>query len=484
MLKITHLLLASIAILSFATACTSLHGKAEKLMQEKSYEDAENIYQQILRKHPDDVDAIVGLKKAREGVISSELLLVRRERLSGNNYQANEQLKSIIDRLSKWQVYPTGAVAFTQNEETDYAIQNIAQHTGELLSVNHPLKAAFLLDHFKDLFQEKNLTLLDRLHKNAAQIGLTHCRQNFAITPRERGFYLEFLARECRYWGDTREMLKQPIQHGLIGHLDLTGSVTGLPPSLTPVFESAIRSAIEESAWYEAASLKHVKLNYQGQFEFNTDRRSTMFTQSYEEQVPYSSNELVYKTRTEMRPVTRMQPGPDGNLTPQTTVEPQEVNYSEMESVTRMRSETRYFNYPGFNIDQTILLNAGADISLPGTNNSSHLTSSKNDRNITTESMTEIPRIGLYRHVARIYDVNEWSLRMIESWRQQIRLQLGEAWNFTHCGNIQTSTVMSQQADEVFACLRNADQNSPPSLDAWLVKNLGLPSLELQSLLM
>ena len=368
--------------------CTSLNEKAEKLMHEKSYEDAERIYQQILRKHPQDVDAIVGLKRAREGVISSELLLVRRDRLSGNSTQAFEQLRSILERLKAWQVYPTGAVAFTQNEEMDYAVRDLSQRTGELLSQNHPLKAAYLLDRYKDFFQEKNLFLIDRLHKNAAQLGLTHCRQSFATTPPERGYYLEFLVKECRFWGETRAMLNRPISHGLIGHLDLTGTITELPSALTPVFEKALTEAIEQSPWYEPTSLKHVPLNYHGQFGFQTSRRSTMFTQAYEEEVPYTSSELVTKTRTEMRPVTRTVPGIDGILTQQTTLEPEEVPSTEFENVTRMRSETRYFNYPGFDIEQTISLNVEADLLLPGTGSLAHLTGSSDDRNVTTESMT------------------------------------------------------------------------------------------------
>jgi|GEM_PF-4008882 len=487
MIRLAHLVPLMIFCL-FAglglAGCTSLNDKAEKLMQEKSYEDAERIYQQILRQHPQDVDAIVGLKRAREGAISSELLLVRRDRLSGNSSQAFEQLKSILERLQVWQIFPTGAVAFTQNEEIDYAVRNLSQQTGELLSQNHPLKAAYLLDRYQDFFQEKNFPLLDRLHKNAAQLGLTHCRQSFASTPQDRGYYLEFLVKECRFWGETRVMLNRPISHGLIGHLDLNGAINELPSTLTPVFEKALNEAIEQSPWYEPTSLRHVELNYRGQFAFQTSRRSTMFTQAYEEEVPYTSSELVTKTRSELRPATRMLPGPNGTLTPQTMLENEEVPYTEFENVTRMRSETRYFYYPGLDIEQTISLDAAADLLLPGKGSPAHLTGSSNDRNVTTESVTEVPRMNLYRKIAKIYEVNYWSIPIIEAWRQQIISQLHQEWSQTHCSSIQASTNLTQQADEVFACLRDTSQSAPPAADAWLNQHLGLPSLELKTLLM
>ena len=147
-----------------------------------------------------------------------------------------------------------------------------------------------------------------------------------------------------------------------------------------------------------------------------------MFTQAYEEEVPYTSSELVTKTRSELRPATRILPGPNGTLTPQMTLENEEVPYTEFENVARMRSETRYFYYPGLDIELTISLNAAADLLLPAKGSPAHLTGSSNDRNVTTESVTEVPRMNLYRKIAKIYEVNYWSFPIIEAWLQQNQL--------------------------------------------------------------
>ena len=92
--------------------------------------------------------------------------------------------------------------------------------------------------------------------------------------------------------------------------------------------------------------------------------------------------------------------------------------------------------------------------------------------------------MNLHRRIAKIYEVNSWSIHIVEAWRQQITVQLHQEWNQTHCGSIQASTNLTQQADEVFACLRDTSQPAPPAADAWLNQYLGLPSLELKALLM
>ena len=468
----------------YLTACSSLGDKADALMAEKSYEEAESIYKEILARSPHDTHALIGLKKARQGAISSELIIVRRQRLGGNPEQADEDLRNILLSLKDWKVYPTGAVAFTQNEEMDYAVQDLVQRSRALLSQHHPLKVAYLLDRYSEFFQEKNLPLLKQLRDAANNQGLAACRTSLAVTNKSLTYYREFLAKECVYWGDTRPEMKNPIQHGLFGRLELQGGVPGVPDALRPRLENEIQHFLQQSPWYDSTSNKTLRAAYSGNYSFKTVRHPTEFTHAYQEEEPYNSFELVTKHRAHAVAVSRQEMQPDGHVATVNTTEYRDEPYSEMETITRRRTVTKSFNFPGTEIEQNISLRSVISGKMDDAAAEFRLTANSADRNLTSESQTQVPSMSLYSRQAKIMEENEWFAQILSGWSQQNLEQLRDIWVHKYCQDFQSDWSEAQQGDRVFSCLRERSRAAPAFVDAWLKQNLGVQSLELRAILL
>ena len=116
----TKYLLISAFIL-FATSCTTLSKQAKEQLEKKNYDEALLLYDRLVSEKPDDGEALEGRRKAREGVIDKNLIRVRLARMGKNYQESLELLREIALKEREWALYPSGAVAFTQAEETTEA---------------------------------------------------------------------------------------------------------------------------------------------------------------------------------------------------------------------------------------------------------------------------------------------------------------------------------------------------------------------------
>ncbi|TSA04206.1 MAG: hypothetical protein D4R81_02210, partial [Nitrospiraceae bacterium] len=132
-----RLLLLLLVVGSLFLGCNQLHRDAQTLMEGENYGDAAKVYERILKVDPSDAKAIVGLKKARLGWIDKKLLDVRMLRLAEQAGPASELLKQIIKSEREWQFYPEGAVQYTQEEETQYAVRFIKAQTDAWSAKGH-----------------------------------------------------------------------------------------------------------------------------------------------------------------------------------------------------------------------------------------------------------------------------------------------------------------------------------------------------------
>jgi hypothetical protein len=470
-------------VLLFLAGCSSLHKKAGELMEEKVYDEAQKVYLEILRGDPKDTKALIGLKKAREGSIGARLIEVRQQRFGGNMTEAAELLRDILINIKTWQVYPSGAVAFTQGEETDFAVRDLEAESRIALSQDHPLRVAFFLARYQDFFQEKRLKIFQNLRAAASQMGLEKCRKGLGSTRKDLSYYREFLANTCIFWGDKQPELKKPVSHGLYNRVATQIQLDELPEQLKTRLENETQTAFQYSPWYDAAGAGPLTLSISGRYSFQTGRKPAVFTHAYEQVEPYSSTELVEKHRSVPVKTTKNFATPDGKTGTETTTEYRDETYTQLETITRTRTVTYHFNYDGTEIEQNLTLQTAAKARLVGLSEPVTLTATVNDRNLTAESQTNIPSKQLYARTAVIRNENEWFQAQMEAWRKQNLEQLRDLWVRNFCQPFQANADVTQQGDRVFQCLRERNRPTPPFADSWLEQHEGVNTSELNQVL-
>jgi hypothetical protein len=462
------------------SACSTLHSKAQQLYDEHAYEEAQRIYLEILQSDHNDTKALIGLKRTREGLISKKLIEIRQHRFGGNTEQAAEELRKVLLELKDWSLYPSGAVAFTQSEETEYAVRSLMGEVSLALQLGHPLRAAYLLDHYHLFFQGRTLPLLERLHKDAAVRGLERCRSGLQSADPTFTYLREFLSKVCIFWGDPKVELKKPLVHDLFNKFVIRATDTQLSDSLRVRLEIDLQNLFTESPWYDPMGPKSLSLNYSSRYAFKTDRRAAIFTHAYQEQEPYTATEWVTKHRSHPVSVTKSFTQADGKVGTLTTTEYQDETYSESETVTRMRTVTKSFEYNGTEISQDIALRSEVRAGL--TSEPAVLTAAVTDRNATAESQTEIPSQGLYARTAKVYDENVWFTQILGQWHKQNLEQLRALWRNLYCRGFSSDASTAQQGNTVFRCLRTSD-SAPEFVQSWLNSNEGIDFDQLRSII-
>ncbi len=94
--------------------CSTLHKTAEEMMDKESYDDAIRTYETILKRSPNDTDAIAGLRSAKEKYLDKRLIEIRLARIGNNHEQSWDMLLDLVKRERVWNFYPTGKVTFSQ----------------------------------------------------------------------------------------------------------------------------------------------------------------------------------------------------------------------------------------------------------------------------------------------------------------------------------------------------------------------------------
>jgi hypothetical protein len=169
---------AILVLLIFAAACTSTKEQAQKLLAAQQYDAAASTFEMVLRSSPLDAEAQVGLKKAREGVISTELLKVRSNRLSENYQQATKILESTLNKSDEWGVALNGAVASTMNEEIGYAVSFIKKELMGAIQEQKPMKGRRIeLGYRKILGAAGKARAISEMEKDLTRLGLNDCKR-------------------------------------------------------------------------------------------------------------------------------------------------------------------------------------------------------------------------------------------------------------------------------------------------------------------
>ena len=218
-----------------------------------AYEQALNAWNDVLTGNPSDVDAIVGQQQAREKLIDSKLIEVRLSRMGGNTQNSIDLLLNLSSLESEWKFYPKGKVAFTQEEESGFALQYIGTRTNEELKKGHAVPAANLLKKYRPIFEGNLLHSFVSIQKKVQTAGVQQCEKFAREQSSDTPYFGYFVKQYCRIWNQSARDIAssdESRQKGLFKELRVEIKINGLEPAAYPAIIEEIQSAFKNSVWY------------------------------------------------------------------------------------------------------------------------------------------------------------------------------------------------------------------------------------------
>jgi hypothetical protein len=469
----------SFLVLVLLLGCSSLNMKAKELYEAKAYEDALAVYEEILQSSPQDTEATIGRIKCRNMVIDSKLLEIRRSRLGENEQNSLDMLLTLVQQENEWNTFPSGPVAYTQDEESREALQYITSKVNETLRQNFPLKGNIWLTKYKVIFQGFLLKKYDDLAAHVKDSGRDKCHRLLTGATNTRPYYSQFVQKFCSFFGEeSRDIahFSDDRYSELYGKVIVQAKITGAPGEIIPPFQDAIAEAFTHTPWFDAKGISELKVTLVGKFERTVRQNPEVRVHEYTVQIPYTA--YVKKIRSRQVPYTTNQYQcaynyQVGQVCGNVQVTSYQTQfYSEMEPETRYRDEPRSQTYAGTNYYQFLGMFLKGKVQLGKTSHDISLTEKSEDSGF--EHNVDMPDIGLTPQTANLPDPLEWIKQQAGHVGDKVRTKVSAIWGDQYCEMPAGKASVAQQGDQVHRCLRLNSSTVPPFVDNWYKNNFGI----------
>lgn len=327
------------AIMLCISACSTLSKQAKEQLENKNYDEALILYDRLVQEKPNEGEALEGQRKSREGVIDKNLIRVRLARLGQNTQESLDLLRDIVLKEREWNLYPSGAVAFTQSEETNEAKKILNQDLFSILKEKKPLKIFFWIERYKLLFDEKFQIYLANFKTSATQEGQVQCKNWTKTVGPELPFWSQFVKRYCAVMGLDQKIAVYDKK--LYAKADFKFDKDSIPKILQQMIYSDLNKTFKTTGWFDIAGKKNIVLTESGSYVFNESRQPQQETHAYKESIPYT--EYVEHDH----------------------VDSAGKSYKTSDPVTRYRDEDRFYRFIGTRINQKIQFQTNARPDVP-----------------------------------------------------------------------------------------------------------------------
>ena len=299
--KVFHLdRIALILTFILISSCTTKFKKAKELMAEKNYDEALILMNELILKDPSDTDYQVGLKEARLGVISQSLIKVRMTRLAQNNYESWELLRKVFEQQNQWNLFPTGAVAFTQTEEIDESYKLIKQEIQQLNRQNKPLRILYLIERYKMIFNETKRKTFESAFFDAKKNSQKYCTELAKISHKQTYYLNVFTSNLCRYLSvKTPSLESAPEMYDQVQ--SQINSRSNIPRQVATSFNEVLSSKLSQSGWIDSLSNKTMNIDISGDYFFRQIESREPRTHTYYEKIRTTNQNGTTSEREEPR---------------------------------------------------------------------------------------------------------------------------------------------------------------------------------------
>lgn len=460
----------------WATACSSAHKRAEKLLEGGAFEQASGAYDAILKANPGDADAIVGLQKSRQGLLDQSLIQVRLARMGGNHQQGLDTLLKAVKRENEWGYYPTGKVAFTQNEEATYAFDYVSEKSKAAISAKKPLAAEHWLKKYGPIFQgEEHQARHQALLSRATAAGKESCSEILKHASDAQPYFATLAKRYCLHFGETVGAFtasQKTIANHHFNGVSVKSRLSGVSPEQLSVLESDLNSALRETGWYDVESPNAAPTELAGSFVLKHEKNQLRLTHRYEVEVPYTAYEKVEKTKR--IPYEDTEGG-------RTVTRYKEKRVLVTEPVTRYRRVPKYYPYWGVEHEQALSLSIKASSDFRDRTVPFELI----ERTVTKgiEHSENVPEIKLKPADPGLPDPGVWLKAHSEKLRSKFETKASQLYIDLYCKPDPSATTLATSGNQVERCLRQKMPEPPKFTIDWYEATFGLGPVEARDLL-
>jgi hypothetical protein len=428
-------------LLVLFTSCTTQYKKAQNLMAERNFDEALTIMEDLNQKDPKDSDYQVGLKQAREGVIDQTLIRVRMARLANNNQESLELLRKTIERENAWGLFPTGAVAFTQNEESTEAFKTLRAEVYSLNQRQRHLRVLYLIERYKILFPETRRKAFDLAFNDAKTHAKKFCLEKSRTTSEDTHFYNQLISKWCSYASQKAIIAKSvsPL------YKDVTISVKQqyqepLPSGLTAALDKNINEQLLKTGWYDKTSRKDLDLTTTGTYRFMQIHTRESRNHAYTEPVVTKAADGSTKTNYEGR-----------SFTYYVNVVSQEVN-------------------AGLNF-------VASDELIPRFQNTFNKTAYQTSHDYNNAAIGLRPEIR-----GESYSADQWLDVTAKKYATEIHAHLRSSFEGAFCLPLTDATPRAELINQSLICLRQMSKNPPDVISRVFENEYQMTSLEMETL--
>lgn len=434
--------LSLFALLLFVTtSCTTQFKKAQNLMAERNFDEALIIMEELVVKDPKDSDYQVGLKQAREGVIDQTLIRVRMARLANNNQESLELLRKTVERENNWQLFPTGAVAFTQNEESDEAYKTLRTEVYSLNQRQRHLRVLYLIERYKILFPEARRKTFDLAFNDAKTHAKKFCLEKSRTTSDKTYFYNQLISKWCSYAAQKASIAKavSPLYEDLTIVTKDQFHAT-LPAALIQSLDKGFNAEFVNTGWYDKNSKKDLEMTTTGTYQFNENRFKEFRTQSYTVPIVKKASDGSSTTTQESR-----------SFPYYTNVISQEVN-------------------AGLNI-------VAGDERIPRYQNTFHQTARESSHDFYNHEAGLRPE-----KTGESYSAGQWMDIVSKKYSTELKAHLRSSFEGTFCSPLSDSTPRVELINQSLICLRQMSKNPPDVISRVFENEYQMTSVEMETL--
>lgn len=460
------------------------------MMENGRYTEAIQTWETVLRRKPNDPEALAGLQESRRGWLGQSLIEVRKARTSGNPAAATDLLLDINAKEKSWNVRPSGPAVFTQQEETQAASRYAIEALTNSLSAAKPLRTASLARKFDPLFEKGGAGTVAQfrtLKAKAREQGKADCRSWEKLNFQGKPDLAEFKARICSFWGvspkfpgyDPDERKQSLFREVRVA----SNQVKGLSPVELAELTRQLQASFEKTPWYAVDGKNLVDLTLAGEWNLSEQRYPIQLEHQYYEEEKYIAHEQVKKVRqiayTAQETVVNPQTGQAqiNNVTKYRNEE-----YFETEPREKTRQVPKSFPFGAWKIDQRLNLAMTGEASL--LDRKLQFVLQRQLQKEDTAHEVSRPSIGLNPKKANLADPAQWLRSQYPQAAAELQSQLLSQWKERYC-SVEGNNDPLLIAQRYRQCLRlpAAAAETPAAAQEWHLQTYGLGVAEIEALL-
>lgn len=276
-----------VAVLMLAVGCApSVKSQADTAFSKRKYLEAAELYDQVLRKDPNDKNANNRRAQARVEVMRELLAATARMRSAGQADAAMGSLAEMLARRTGWGMKVEGDLQRALTVEVVAAGSAIATAVTKTAGSAGPLSAEAMASRYAPMLAHPEFAnWRHEIGDSVTSAGRTACSD---LTEKAKTPYFSWVVSSyCKHWGvnDVTVLTRANLR----SRVNIDGSLAGISPDESARIRDSLAAAFKASVWFlpEAPRTAHATLGGRLAVDFNA--RTVSRTANWTEQVPYTA---------------------------------------------------------------------------------------------------------------------------------------------------------------------------------------------------